>query len=63
MGGITLSGGKGSVGGAILGVIFLGMINNAMNILNVWSYAQTAISGVIIVAAIILSDSEKRRKS
>ena len=63
LGGITLSGGKGSVGGAILGVIFLGMINNAMNILNVWSYAQTAISGVIIVAAIILSDSEKRRKS
>lgn len=63
LGGITLAGGKGSVGGAILGVIFLGMINNAMNILNVWSYAQTAISGVIIVAAIILSDSEKRRKS
>lgn len=63
LGGVTLSGGKGSVGGAILGVVFLGMINNAMNILNVWSYAQTAISGVIIVAAIILSDWDKRRKS
>ncbi len=63
IGGITFDGGKGTIGGAFIGVLLLGIINNAMNILAVWPYAQTAISGGIIVVAVILSNLENLRKA
>jgi len=62
IGGITFDGGRGTIGGAFIGVLLLGIINNAMNILSVWPYAQTAISGAIIVIAVILSNLENIRK-
>lgn len=62
IGGITFDGGKGTIGGAFIGVLLLGIINNAMNILSVWPYAQTAISGGIIVIAVVLSNLEEIRK-
>lgn len=63
IGGITFDGGKGTIGGAFIGVLLLGIINNAMNILSVWPYAQTAISGAIIVVAVILSNLDVIRKA
>jgi ribose transport system permease protein len=63
IGGITFEGGRGSIGGAFIGVLLLGIINNAMNILSVWPYAQTAISGGIIVLAVILSNLENMKRS
>lgn len=63
IGGITFDGGKGTIGGAFIGVLLLGIINNAMNILSVWPYAQTAISGAIIVVAVILSNLENIRRA
>lgn len=62
IGGVTFDGGKGTIGGAFIGVLLLGIINNAMNILSVWPYAQTAISGAIIVLAVILSNLDNIRK-
>ena len=62
IGGITFDGGRGTIGGAFIGVLLLGIISNAMNILSVWPYAQTAISGAIIVIAVILSNLENIRK-
>jgi ribose/xylose/arabinose/galactoside ABC-type transport system permease subunit len=62
IGGVTFDGGRGTIGGAFIGVLLLGIINNAMNILSVWPYAQTAISGGIIVIAVILSNLENLRK-
>lgn len=63
IGGITFEGGRGSIGGAFIGVLLLGIINNAMNILSVWPYAQTAISGAIIVVAVILSNLDNIRST
>ena len=63
IGGITFEGGRGSIGGAFIGVLLLGIINNAMNILSVWPYAQTAISGAIIVIAVILSNLDNMREN
>lgn len=63
IGGITFDGGKGTIGGAFIGVLLLGIISNAMNILSVWPYAQTAISGAIIVIAVILSNLDNIRNS
>ncbi|MGM0432902.1 MAG: ABC transporter permease [Spirochaetota bacterium] len=63
IGGITFEGGRGTIGGAFIGVFLIGIINNAMNILSVWPYAQTAISGAIIVIAVILSNLENIKKT
>lgn len=62
VGGITFDGGKGSIAGAFLGVFFMGLINNVMNILSIDSYYQTMISGLIIVVAVILSNLNRMRR-
>ena len=62
LGGVTFEGGRGSIGGAFIGVLLMGVITNAMNILSVWPYAQTAISGAIIVIAVIVSNMDRIRK-
>jgi ribose/xylose/arabinose/galactoside ABC-type transport system permease subunit len=56
IGGITFAGGKGTVSGAFLGCLLMGVINNALNILRVPSYTQVIISGAIIVSAVVLSN-------
>lgn len=63
IGGVTFDGGRGSIGGAFLGVLMIGLISNAMTILSVNSYLQTAITGGIIVIAVILSNLHKIRKT
>ncbi len=62
IGGVTFSGGTGTIGGAFLGCLLMGVLNNAMNILRVPSYLQTIISGAIIVVAVVLSNLDKRKK-
>lgn len=62
IGGVTFDGGRGTIGGAFLGVIMIGLISNAMTILSINSYLQTAITGAIIVIAVILSNLHKVRK-
>jgi len=56
LGGTSLMGGKGSIGRTLMGVIFLGVINNGMNILNVTLDIQLITKGVIIVLAMALSE-------
>ena len=62
IGGVTFEGGRGSIGGAFIGVILMGVIANAMTILSVDSYLQTAITGAIIVVAVILSNIGRMRR-
>ena len=54
IGGASLSGGKGSAVNTLLGVLILGMIGNIMNLLNIPSYSQQIIKGVIIIIAVLL---------
>lgn len=62
IGGVTFEGGRGTVGGAFIGVILMGVISNAMTVLSVNSYLQTAITGAIIVVAVVLSNLGKMRR-
>jgi ribose/xylose/arabinose/galactoside ABC-type transport system permease subunit len=62
IGGISITGGKGNVFGAFLGVILMGILANGMNILNINSYYQNIVLGVIIVAAVIISNLDSIRK-
>ena len=59
IGGTSLNGGTGGVAGTILGALLIGMINNGLDLLNVSSYYQQVIKGVIIVGAVWLDRSKK----
>ena len=54
IGGTSLSGGVGSVGGTVLGALLMGVINNGLDLLNVSSYYQQIIKGMIIIGAVWL---------
>ncbi len=54
IGGTTLSGGKGSILGTIVGALIIGVLNNGLNIMNVSSYYQMIAKGAVILVAILL---------
>lgn len=45
---------KDSFGGAFVGVLIIGVLNNAMTLMNVGSYWQSIIKGIILVLALYL---------
>ena len=54
IGGTSLRGGKGTAFNTLLGVLILGMIGNIMNLLDIPSYPQQVIKGLIIIFAVLL---------
>lgn len=54
VGGTAMSGGKGSIWGAMIGVVLLGIISNALNIIGVDPYYQFIISGLLIIFAVMI---------
>src|SRR5208282_2662976 len=60
VGGTSLMGGRGSVIGTFLGALFIGLLNNAMNLLGIESYTQDIVLGAVIVAAVIVDELRKR---
>ncbi len=62
IGGISTMGGVGSVVGCLLGALFLGVINNALPVIDVSPFWQMAISGGVIVIAVILNERTNKRK-
>ncbi|HTV67698.1 MAG TPA: ABC transporter permease [Rhizobiaceae bacterium] len=62
IGGISIAGGIGSVGGAVLGALFLGIISSALPVIGVSPFWQMAISGTAILAAVILNARGERKQ-
>ncbi|AHK43382.1 MULTISPECIES: ABC transporter permease [Ensifer] len=62
IGGISIAGGIGSVPGAVLGALFLGVIKNALPVINISPFAQMAISGMVIITAVAVNARAERRK-
>jgi rhamnose transport system permease protein len=60
IGGISIAGGIGSVGGAVLGALFLGVIKNALPVINISPFWQLAISGAAIIIAVVLNSRASR---
>ena len=55
VGGVSLTGGKGSILNAVIGTLMLAGLANLMNIMLISSHLQDAVSGLIIVLAIMLN--------
>ncbi|MFK7855454.1 MAG: ABC transporter permease [Granulosicoccus sp.] len=62
IGGISIAGGMGSVAGAVLGALFLGVIKNALPVINISPFWQQAISGSAIIVAVIFNARSERRQ-
>ena len=62
IGGTSLSGGKGTIIGTLIGALIIGSLSNGLDLVNVSSYVQTVVKGVIIIAAVCL-DARTAAKS
>ena len=63
LGGTAMSGGTGSVIGALFGSVLMGMMNNAVILANLSSAQQTMIKGGIIILAVAISNLSQRKKN
>lgn len=54
LGGVSLGGGIGTIGGTILGVMIMGIVQNAMNLQNIDTFWQFVVSGAILLIAVML---------
>lgn len=62
IGGVSIAGGIGSVAGAVLGSLFLGIIKNALPVVNISPFWQMAISGTAIIVAVAINARAEREK-
>lgn len=61
VGGTSLSGGRGSVINTLWGTIFIGVLNNGLNLAGVDPYMQRIVLGVVILLAVLIDQWQKRR--
>ena len=61
IGGTSLSGGRGSMVGTLIGVLFIGLIANGLVLLGVNSFAQGLVRGGIILLAVLINEFARRR--
>lgn len=59
LGGTSLVGGQGGVLGTILGALIIGILNNALNLMNVQSYYQMIAKAIVILFAVLLDRKAK----
>jgi rhamnose transport system permease protein len=62
IGGVSIAGGIGSVGAAVLGALFLGVVKNALPVINISPFWQLAISGAAIIIAVAVNSRAYRTK-
>lgn len=59
LGGTSLSGGRGSLFGTLVGALIIGTLNNGLNLLGVSSFYQQIVKGIVIVIAVLLDRKRK----
>ena len=60
LGGTSLAGGRGSIGGAVLGAFVIGILNDGMVMMGVSSFWQTVIKDIVIILAVIFDQMQNR---
>ncbi|RWF13549.1 MAG: ABC transporter permease, partial [Mesorhizobium sp.] len=61
IGGASLAGGTGSIGGTVIGTLILGVVTSGFTFLGVGTYYQDIIKGTIIVGAVVVD--QRRRQA
>lgn len=63
VGGTALSGGKGTIGGTVIGVLFIAALVNGMVLMNVNPYAQQVVRGAVVLLAVLVNVWRTRRSA
>ena len=63
IGGTSLAGGEGGVGGTLIGALIMGVLRNGLNLLGVSSFLQQVVIGLVIVFAVLLDTVLKSRRA
>jgi L-arabinose transport system permease protein len=61
LGGVSLTGGVGTIMGTIVGVLIMGTVQNAMNLMNIPTFYQYVARGVILLLAVLFDQMRQRR--
>jgi ribose transport system permease protein len=60
IGGVSLRGGSGRLGNVVLGAIFIGLVENGMNLARIESYLQTVVIGLLLIVAVVADQLRQR---
>jgi ribose/xylose/arabinose/galactoside ABC-type transport system permease subunit len=63
LGGTSFSGGLGGVSGTVVGVLFLGVLQNGLSVAGIADYWQSIVTGIILIGAIALDLLQQKRRS
>jgi ribose transport system permease protein len=63
IGGTSLMGGEGSLGGTLVGALIMGVLRNGLNLLGVSSFVQQIVIGAVIVVAVLVDTLLKRHRA
>ncbi|WP_269409985.1 ABC transporter permease subunit [Treponema phagedenis] len=53
LGGTSMSGGKGSIRGTLIGILIIAVLNNGLNIIGISSYYQDVVKALVILIAVL----------
>lgn len=60
LGGTSMAGGTGGIFGTIIGALIIGVLNNSLNLMDVSSYYQQLLKGVVILIAVLLDRKQRK---
>jgi inositol transport system permease protein len=63
IGGVSLAGGRGSIGGTVIGALIFGVIISGFTSIRLDAYYQDMVKGAIIVGAVVLDQWRQRRRA
>src|SRR6185295_3325968 len=63
IGGTSLTGGEGGVGGTLIGALTMGVLRNGLNLLGVSSFVQQLVIGLVIVVAVLVDLTMKEKRT
>ncbi|ABM02208.1 ribose ABC transporter membrane protein [Psychromonas ingrahamii 37] len=59
VGGTSLAGGRGRITGTLIGALIIGVLNNALNLMDVSSYFQMIVKALVILLAVLVDNKQK----
>lgn len=63
LGGTSMTGGSGKIGGTIIGALVIGTLNNGLNLMNVNSFWQYIVKGIVILLAVYIDFLKQKRQN
>ena len=63
LGGTSMSGGRGTIGGTIVGAFVIGILSDGLVMMGVSSFWQMVIKGVVIIVAVVVDQAQRRLQS